>query len=256
MWFILQMNKNLQKGLVYKLLGVGGSLPQLVFTAVCFLPRNNLLLFECNSTWRFLSCEENLWRGRCSSLFLWGKLFRQWIWPNSMLLFWVASRPSSVWRYLIFTVLLCQILSEILAPSFTKALWIQNKNTLFVPVHSLNRNQVVAERHRAKVAGRQAMIVGISFQWPLTTEQMLTLAVVSLNPGEAGVNNYREVVQPPKLKLNHVQITWKFNQSCLIPPCEVRTCLLRDIKNKICNKFLQSLGIVVLCQVLQPHQTV
>jgi len=68
------MNNNLQKGFFYKLLWVGGIL-QLVFTAVFFLPRNNLLLFECNSTWKFLSCEENLWRGRCSSLFLWGKLF-------------------------------------------------------------------------------------------------------------------------------------------------------------------------------------
>lgn len=51
----------------------------------------------------------------------------------------------------------------------------------FVPVHSLNRNQVVAEASRAKVTGREAMITGISFWWTLTVEQILSLAVVRLN---------------------------------------------------------------------------
>lgn len=119
-WFILQMSKNLQKGLSYKLLGGERGLFLNWFLLLCVLPRSDLFLFECNSTWRFPSCEENLWRGRCSSLFLWGKLFHQWIWPKSMLLFRMASGPSSVWRYLIFIALPCQILRERLAPFFMK----------------------------------------------------------------------------------------------------------------------------------------
>lgn len=97
--------------------GQRGFFPQLVegaflswFSLLCFLPRNNLLHFEWSSSWRFLSSEENLWRRRCSSLFLWQTLFCHRIWLNSMLWFWVVSRPSSLWRYLVFVVLLCQIL--------------------------------------------------------------------------------------------------------------------------------------------------
>jgi len=52
----------------------------------------------------------------------------------------------------------------------------QNKNTLFVLVHSLNGSQVLAERHAAKVGGREAML--ISFQWTLTIQQILSLADV------------------------------------------------------------------------------
>lgn len=51
---------------------------------------------------------------------------------------------------------------------------------LFVPVHSLSRNQVLAEGHVAKVAGRKGMIIGINYQWTLAIEQILSLAVVSL----------------------------------------------------------------------------
>lgn len=55
------------------------------FSLLSCLPRDNLLHFEWSSSWRFLSCEENLWRRRCSSLFLWQILFCHWIWLNSML---------------------------------------------------------------------------------------------------------------------------------------------------------------------------
>lgn len=55
----------------------------------------------------------------------------------------------------------------------------QNKNTLFVPVLSLGRNQMLAERRGAKAAGKETMI-SISFQWTLTAGQILSLAVVSL----------------------------------------------------------------------------
>lgn len=75
-------HKNWQRGFLHQL--VEGAFLNW-FSLLCFLPRNNLLLFEWSSSWRFLSREENLWRRRCSSLFLWQTLFCHWIWLNSML---------------------------------------------------------------------------------------------------------------------------------------------------------------------------
>lgn len=109
--------KNQQRGFFHQL--VRGAFLNW-FSLLCFLPRNNLFLFECSCSWKFSSCEENLWRRRCSSLFLWQTLFCHRIWLNSVLWFWVVSRPSSVWRYPVFIVLLRQIVREKLSPSFKK----------------------------------------------------------------------------------------------------------------------------------------
>lgn len=111
----------------------------------------------------------------------------------------------------------------------------------FVPVCSLNLNQVLAKGQEAKAAGREAMVIGTTFQWTLTTEQILSLTVVSLlYPGEAGINRYRELFRPWS-SINSVQNTWRFNQACLVLRCGVGMYLLRGIKNKLCNKVLLSL---------------
>lgn len=161
---------------------------------LCFLPRDNLLHFEWSSSWRFLSCEKNIWRRRRSSLFLWQTLFCHWIWLNSMLWFWVVSRPSSVWRYPASIVLCVKFLEKSSHLLSRNALWIQNKNT----VCSLNVSQVLVKR-----AGSQGSRKGSNGNWNYIsvnsnnrTDTVSYCCLSKLNPTEAGVDSYREFFRP------------------------------------------------------------
>lgn len=161
---------------------------------LCFLPRDNLLHFEWSSSWRFLSCEKNIWRRRRSSLFLWQTLFCHWIWLNSMLWFWVVSRPSSVWRYPASIVLCVKFLEKSSHLLSRNALWIQNKDT----VCSLNVSQVLVKR-----AGSQGSRKGSNGNWNYIsvnsnnrTDTVSYCCLSKLNLTEAGVDSYREFFRP------------------------------------------------------------